>query len=108
VTITCDTDILEVDGDDYAGGSSLDWVLGDGESVELMVDTYLGDSECWATEDIVQSGVEAEASPGCAGETLTANGSGSCVFTNTVFFEGIPTLSQYGMALGFVGFRRFV
>jgi hypothetical protein len=33
-----------------------------------------------------------------------------------VFFEGIPTLSQYGMAImallmlgvGFVGFRRFV
>lgn len=39
----------------------------------------------------------------------------SCTFTNTVFFEGIPTLSQYGMAImallmlgmGFVGFRRF-
>jgi len=39
-----------------------------------------------------------------------------CDFTNTVFFEGIPTLSQYGMAImallmlsvGFVGFRRFV
>jgi hypothetical protein len=39
-----------------------------------------------------------------------------CTFTNTVFFEGIPTLSQYGMAimallmlgLGFVGFRRFI
>ena len=44
-------------------------------------------------------------------------GSGdSCVMTNTVFFEGIPTLNQYGMAImallmlgmGFVGFRRFV
>jgi len=40
----------------------------------------------------------------------------SCKFTNTVFFEGIPTLSQYGLAImallmlgvGFVGFRRFV
>jgi hypothetical protein len=36
--------------------------------------------------------------------------------TNTVFYEGIPTLNQYGMAImallmlgmGFVGFRRFV
>jgi hypothetical protein len=44
-------------------------------------------------------------------------GSGdSCTITNTVFFEGIPTLNQYGMAImallmlgmGFVGFRRFV
>ncbi len=40
----------------------------------------------------------------------------SCKFTNSVFFEGIPTLSQYGLAImallmlgvGFVGFRRFV
>ena len=40
----------------------------------------------------------------------------SCTLTATVFFEGIPTLSQYGMAVmvllmlgvGFVGFRRFV
>ena len=43
-------------------------------------------------------------------------GEASCHFVNTVFFEGIPTLSQYGLAimallmlgLGFVGFRRFV
>jgi hypothetical protein len=40
----------------------------------------------------------------------------SCEIVNTVFFEGIPTLNQYGMAIlallmlgvGFVGFRRFV
>ena len=45
-----------------------------------------------------------------------ASGTDSCVFTNTAFFEGIPTLNQYGMAImallmlgvGFVGFRRFV
>jgi hypothetical protein len=42
--------------------------------------------------------------------------SAGCTFTNTLFFEGIPTLSQYGLAImallmlgvGFVGFRRFV
>ena len=39
----------------------------------------------------------------------------TCAITNTVFYEGIPTLSQYGLALlallmlgvGFVGIRRF-
>ena len=39
-----------------------------------------------------------------------------CDVAGTVFFEGIPTLSQYGMAImallmlgvGFVGMRRFV
>ena len=45
-----------------------------------------------------------------------APGFDSCVFTNTAYFEGIPTLNQYGMAImallmlgvGFIGFRRFV
>lgn len=40
----------------------------------------------------------------------------SCTIVNTVFYEGIPTLNQYGLAImallmlgvGFVGFRRFV
>ena len=40
----------------------------------------------------------------------------ACTIENTVFFEGIPTLNQYGLAImallmlgvGFVGFRRFV
>ncbi len=40
----------------------------------------------------------------------------NCTITNTIFFEGIPTLNQYGLAImvllmmgvGFVGFRRFV
>ena len=47
--------------------------------------------------------------------TAKPGGDYSCTFTNTVFFEGIPTLNQYGMALlallmlgmGMVGFRRF-
>jgi len=46
---------------------------------------------------------------------VEAAGSNGCEITNTVFFEGIPTLSQYGLALmallmlgvGMVGFRRF-
>jgi hypothetical protein len=48
--------------------------------------------------------------------TIKPNQGAACKFTNTVFFEGIPTLSQYGLAImvllmlgvGFVGFRRFV
>jgi hypothetical protein len=40
---------------------------------------------------------------------------GSCTITNTLFFEGIPTLNHYGMALmallmlglGVLGLRRF-
>jgi hypothetical protein len=47
---------------------------------------------------------------------VSVNDGHECTITNTVFFEGIPTLNQYGLALlallmlgvGFVGFRRFV
>ena len=58
-----------------------------------------------------------EVSNDCGGmiEKLEPGDSATCGFTNTVFFEGIPTLSQYGLALmallmlgvGMVGFRRF-
>jgi hypothetical protein len=73
-------------------------------------------TSCWATENVFDSSVDSDG--GCAGRTYldAANPTGSCTITNTVFFEGIPTLSQYGMAImallmlgiGFVGFRRFV
>jgi hypothetical protein len=74
-----------------------------------------GNTYCTAHEDVVDSAVESE---GCVGNyplTIADNTNG-CTITNTVFFEGIPTLSQYGLAImallmlgvGFVGFRRFV
>jgi len=57
-------------------------------------------------------------SQGCASGMLIAPGDTSnvCTIRFTVFFEGIPTLNQYGLAIlallmlgvGFVGFRRFV
>ena len=51
----------------------------------------------------------------CTVDFTVDGGDESCSFTATAFYEGIPTLSQYGMAImallmlgiGFVGFRRF-
>ena len=75
---------------------------------------------CWATEDIQDSAVEVEngcgESPSEATMRVDIGSSPACTITNTVFFEGIPTLSQYGMAImallmlgvGFIGFRRFI
>ena len=118
VDIDCDSDILSVDGspiidptDEYRA-----YLEGDGDSVTVEVDTSAGPTECSAVEDVNQSGIETDYSPGCSNATLTAGGSGSCTITNTVFFEGIPTLSQWGMALmallmlgvGFIGLRRIV
>jgi hypothetical protein len=67
--------------------------------------------------DEVEIDSSVESTNSCGGSILAKPGvDASCDFTNTVFFESIPTLSQYGLAImallmlgvGFVGFRRFV
>jgi hypothetical protein len=76
-----------------------------------------GDSSCSVDERVFDSSVDSN--NGCGTFSIAATdapGAHDCTITNSVFFEGIPTLSQYGMAImallmlgvGFVGFRRFV
>jgi hypothetical protein len=75
-------------------------------------------SSCTVIEDESMLDSAVETDQGCSTPILYtgAGGTGSCTIANTVFYEGIPTLSQYGMAImallmlgvGFVGFRRFV
>jgi hypothetical protein len=58
---------------------------------------------------------EVEVDNGCQNITVSAGNGASCTITNTVFFESIPTLGRYGLAIltilmlgiGLVGFRRF-
>jgi hypothetical protein len=74
------------------------------------------ESSCHAIENTYDSAVESD--QGCDGAVTFVVGDveKGCTIVNTVFFEGIPTLSQYGLAVmallmlgvGFVGFRRFV
>ncbi|MHC5112653.1 MAG: IPTL-CTERM sorting domain-containing protein [Planctomycetota bacterium] len=114
VTATCNAEIVGGDFDiDTTTWSTTD-DLADGEKLVATVDTTEGSATCWASENVLESGVESE--DDCGARQIAAGGSSSCTFTNTVFFEGIPTLSQYGLAImallmlgvGFVGFRRFV
>ena len=71
------------------------------------------DSHCFVIETVYDDAVEVD--NGCTSLTVSAGQGAACTITNTVFFEGIPTLNQYGLALmallmlglGFVGFRRF-
>jgi hypothetical protein len=114
VTITCNSRITTSGAYDVGNGWwNLHGVLGDGESMTATVKTTAGPASCWAYENLTQSGVEA--TDNCGLRTLMAGESDSCTFVNTVFFEGIPTLSQYGLAIlallmlgvGMVGFRRF-
>jgi hypothetical protein len=65
-------------------------------------------------EDLAESYIDSDNH--CDGDvTIYPADGASCTITNTVFFEGIPTLNQYGLAIlvllmlgvGMVGFRRF-
>ncbi len=122
-------------GDLSASGSLMlncvNVVPGSQDSWEWPVSTSIGDMDyvaevaasatavtaCTVSEVIDSSAVE---SSGCAAPILVATGDtgAGCTLVNTVFYEGVPTLNQYGMALlallallmlgvGFVGFRRF-
>ena len=81
----------------------------------VAVTPAVGGTDVYIAEMNQDSAVEV--SSDCGGMVSVAPGdaAASCTYTNTVFFEGIPTLNQYGMAIlvllmlgvGFVGFRRF-
>lgn len=116
VAVTCQSDILTVNDIVVAPSTEYTDFLGDGESVVLGIDTSAGASSCSATQIVAQSGAEPQASAECSNGAVEAAGRTTCTFTNTLFFEGIPSLNSYGKAalimlmlgIGFLGFRRFV
>ncbi len=60
---------------------------------------YTGATACWTEEPVYESEVEGE-STCTAGITINPGDiEQTCTVTNTVFFEGIPSLNQYGMIL---------
>lgn len=105
---------------------------GDTTFTASVIPTIYPYTGCTAVETVYDDAVEisndcSESNPdpdldtaasqmGRGGFFIAVNEGHECTFTNTVFFEGIPTLSQYGMAIlallmlgvGFVGFRRLV
>jgi hypothetical protein len=96
VTIYCNNPIAggHFTGAEYAYSTVLS---GDGDSVTVSVDTTQQSAWCRAEEAVFESGVESASD--CDGRSIPAGGSSDCTITNTVFFEGIPTLNQWGMAL---------
>jgi uncharacterized repeat protein (TIGR01451 family) len=76
-------------------------------------------SKCWATE--VGQAPEVDVFNECgttlasAAMTVSAGKGDECTITNTIFFDGIPTLNRYGMmvllllmlGIGAIGVRRF-
>lgn len=97
---------LSTDASDAAGGTF--------SAFEGLTADPNGSTECTAMWEGVASAVEPSAA--CTEDVDVGDTVVTCSLSATAFFEGIPTLSQYGMAImvllmlgvGFVGFRRFV
>jgi len=88
---------------------------GDGPEVfNAQVIPEYPDSQCFVIETLYDGAVEVD--NGCTSLTVSAGEGASCTVTNTVFFEGIPTLNQRSLmvlallmlGIGIVGLRRFV
>ena len=120
VVIWCNAEIENGNFDSTSGYWFLPFeVVGDTSSTVGVLPEYPS-SICWATENIAYSEVEVDNqcgdSAGSAQMEISAGVGDECTITNTVFFEGIPTLNQYGLALlavltlgiGAVGMRRFI
>jgi len=120
VTLFCDEVITDDDDADSCDNDEgvywCTWIESGTSDVHVWVDVdATGDAPgCWADESVEDSSVETDNN--CGFRTIAVGSSSSCTIENTVFFEGIPTLNQYGLAImallmlgvGFVGFRRFV
>jgi uncharacterized repeat protein (TIGR01451 family) len=134
LTLYCDS---EIEGGNYLGddkaldapvadaigcganglGGQYDWCkahLLDGPAVVIdQVIPEFPDTQC----EVVESGLDdaVEVDNGCMDITVSAGTGAACTITNTVFFEGIPTLGNQGklmlallvLVAGFVAYRRF-
>ena len=90
------------DGDGEFSGHDMFWswtIEGDQSLTAMVYPDFEGSTYCRATEDPYSNAVESD--NGCADWIPIGIGDApkSCDIINTVFFEGIPTLSDYGMLL---------
>ena len=110
----CDGDMMYPVGDESSYTCVYLDLYGDEAEGSVMVNTDVDGAEVTISETNDDSSVEV--TNDCGTQLVFPGDDVDCSITNTVFFEGIPTLSQYGMAImallmlsvGFVGFRRFV
>lgn len=106
-------------GDGVSNSNLMYWnwnVDGNSERTASIQPDFRGTTQCRASESNTFSAVEA--TNGCADwiPVLIGDTSRSCTITNTVFLEGIPTLSDYGrlllavlmLGVGLVAVRRVI
>jgi hypothetical protein len=88
------------DGFVYNGNATWVWkTKGDASNTATVYPDFSGITECRAIESRIYSAVESD--QGCSEWVTIGIGDAehSCTIVNTVFFEGIPTLNQYGILL---------
>ncbi|MEJ8567684.1 IPTL-CTERM sorting domain-containing protein [Elongatibacter sediminis] len=130
VFLGCDSQIIDADigsvspeppAESPQGGAYPYWVefdvnfLAEPTDLALYASVIPGypSSSCTVDETVWDPAVEVDNN--CGTFEISVGNGRQCTITNTVFYEGIPTLNQYGLALlallmlgvGFVGFRRF-
>jgi hypothetical protein len=111
IDLFCDSEIFG--GSNYGETWHLWWNdEGDAVFTAQVIPNY-PNSNCRVEETVFDSAVEVDNA--CGEFTVSAGNGHSCTITNTVFFEGIPTLGRYGLAVlvlltlatGLIGLRRF-
>ncbi len=116
ISLYCDN---VVDGDGEYNQGSMSWFwdfeIDNARQTATVYPNFDGSTRCWAVEKAIDSAVESD--HGCASPmtVLVGDGPHSCTVINTVFYEGIPTLNQYGLLLfaalmlltGMAATRRF-
>lgn len=70
----------------------------DGKVATLYPD-FGGETACWTEEQHLLSAIESESTCEEPVDVLPGDSNFDCIVTNTVFYEGIPTLNPYGLAL---------
>jgi hypothetical protein len=117
VDLYCDS-VFDGDGE-LAGANRMRWSwVFDGNPASRTATVYpdfSGLTDCWTVEQTLESAVESESSCGDSINIEIGDGLHHCTVTNSIFFESIPTLSQYGALIfaalmlftGLVAARRF-
>jgi hypothetical protein len=105
LTLLCDAEIVGgvciLQPDSSSGAPvlacSIEFIGNQSQTFVAQVVPEYPTSSCAVTESVYDSAVEVE--NGCGGLTVSAGSGDSCTVTNTVFFDGIPTLDRYALTL---------
>jgi len=91
------------DGDGDSIGNVMRWrwdFTGNPSSqVATVFPNFEGSTKCWTEEQLGSSAIESESTCSAPVSIAVGDSERSCAVTNTVFFEGIPTLNPFGLVL---------